>query len=451
MTTPRSGTAISCSWPLVLACICVAWGLSSNLAGSAGIPASEQDTVGTEGRTIKEIRIEGARRTKDFVIHRELRSRVGSRYEERTAKEDVERLDRLRLFSSIQIIPIQTPGGVVLEIRVREIYPYFPAPSIDVNDQTGFSGGIGFKALNLFGRGLFLGTSARFGGSTELEVIAEDPWIAGNHISPRVEYSYRERVDTYYDFGETSSELHAQLGSHVGNSGRIGGRFGFLALESDRPEITLSSSGKDQLRSLALYAGYDSRDLASNPTDGWWAEIEGGPSGGALGGDGNFWLWMIDVRRFQPLGERHTLMMTSLTRFRTGTLGEAIPTYLSYQLGGANTIRGWSLDARRGKSEMINSVEYLYSLMKPRPLSLKGLNLYLGIRLAAFTDFGIAWTDSRDFNSGNWIAGAGVGIRLLVPFIEVIRFDLACGQPGEGIHSHVGIAWKADRQRPRVR
>jgi outer membrane protein assembly factor BamA len=144
-------------------------------------------------------------------------------------------------------------------------------------------------------------------------------------------------------------------------------------------------------------------------------------------------------------------MMTSLTRLRTGELGQTIPSYLSYNLGGANTIRGWNLDARHGKNEMINSVEYLYSLMKPRPLSLKGVNLYLGIRLAAFTDFGIAWADSQDFNSGTWIAGAGVGIRLLIPFLEVIRFDLAYGEPGAGIHSHTGIQWKADRQRPRVR
>jgi len=57
-----------------------------------------------------------------------------------------------------------------------------------------------------------------------------------------------------------------------------------------------------------------------------------------------------------------------------------------------------------------------------------GLNLYGGLQAAAFSDVGLAWSDI--FSAGSAIDGYGVGLRVLFPFVDVIRMDLALGEPG---------------------
>ena len=83
---------------------------------------------------------------------------------------------------------------------------------------------------------------------------------------------------------------------------------------------------------------------------------------GILGGGSDFWTYTIDVRRYEPLAARHTLALFSLASLRTGRVGEDIPVYLQFNLGGTNTVRGWTLGAREGKNQFINTLEYRYEL-----------------------------------------------------------------------------------------
>ena len=89
--------------------------------------------------------------------------------------------------------------------------------------------------------------------------------------------------------------------------------------------------------------------------------------------------------------------------------------------------------------------------MAPRPFSFKGFNFYLGLQLAGFGDFGIAWDRAEQFKLDNFIHGYGFGLRLLVPFMDVIRIDFAFGEKDQGIQRHIGLGWKPERQRQRVR
>jgi len=64
---------------------------------------------------------------------------------------------------------------------------------------------------------------------------------------------------------------------------------------------------------------------------------------------------------------------------------------------------------------------------------------------------GLAWTDHHDFSAGAAIDGYGVGLRCLVPFVDLVRLDLGWGEPGHGARAYFGISLKATRQRQRVR
>ena len=107
------------------------------------------------------------------------------------------------------------------------------------------------------------------------------------------------------------------------------------------------------------------------------------------------------------------------------------------------------MGSRIGKNQAIATVEYLYSIVPIRTFTLFGRNLYGGIQAAGFSDVGLAWTDR--FSASDAIDGYGVGLRLLVPFVDVVRLDLAFGEPGGGARFGVGIKLKADKQRDRGR
>lgn len=422
---------------------------SSNPAGVQDVVSLTDTDQSLYGKAVREIRISQLQYTDRDVITRELASQVGEPYLQENTQKDLERLDRLGIFSAIEIESIGEGGGVVLVIEVEETFPHLPIVSLEVSDENGVSVGPGFKSLNLAGRDISLSASARFGGSTNFEATVENPWFAGDHLSYRIEFFQRDRRNELDDFDETATELDLRLGSYLGENGRVGGRLHFLSLGSDSPGITLSPDNRDNIASLGFFAGYDSRDFWTNPHRGWWNEIEVSKSGDLLGGDGDFWTFNFDVRRFQPLADRHILALFFLTTLQTGEVGEAIPLHQDFHLGGSNSIRGWGLDSTKGKNQFINTIEYRYEWVPPRARKVFGFNFYLGVQLALFGDFGVAWNHRAQKN--RWLDGYGLGIRFLVPFVDMIRVDFAFGEPGEGLGSHIGIQEKAVMQRRRVR
>ena len=416
---------------------------------SIGLQASQtSETLNT--KIIKDIKITGNHYTKEYVIMRELTSKVGQPYTEENAQEDYKNLDNLGIFSDVEIEPIEEDDGIVLSINVTETFPYIPTITIKISDEDGIQYGAGFKTINLGGRAVYFKGLALFGGAKNLQFELRNPWISGTRLGYYAEFYHRNRQNTLFDYEEIADEIYFTLSTPIGSDSRFGGRVFFHGIESDTPGITLSGDDLDNVLTLGLFIGYDSRDLWSNPTSGWWNEVEILKVGGLVG-DSDFWRLTFDIGYFIPIANLHTLAVFSLLTVTSGTIGEDVAVWQQYGLGGTNSIRGWELGSRTGKNQFINTIEYRYNILKPQVVELFGLTLDVGIQLSAFTDFGHAWNDPNDFKWDNFIKGYGIGVRLLVPFVDIARFDVGWGQPGMGIRLHLGSFEKSYRQRKRVR
>lgn len=419
-----------------------------------GLPplAAQNDLGALYGKTLKEIRIEGAHFTHHEIILRELASKVGEPYTRVKAEKDFARLDKLDIFSYIRIQPVLEKDDVILNIEVKEIFPYLPFFSYEVTDENGFAGGPGFQSVNFLGQDRFFFASVRLGGATNINFFYEDPWISGNHLSLRFEFFQRDRFNKLDRFNEIASEGTLRIGSYIGEYGRIGGRFSFISIKSDSAARTLSSSNRDNVPTLGFFVGYDSRDLWSNPHRGWQNEFDISRSGGFLGGDGDFWSFNVDVRKYVPVMKRHTLALFSLTTLRIGDIGTDIPLHQDFHIGGTNSVRGWDISPERsGRNQWIGSAEYRVTIMEPKVLSALGLTADIGLQVALFGDLGIAWNTSDQFDKDNFIGGYGFGLRLLTPFVNMFRFDFGFGEPGESFRIHIGAFEKPVAQRFRVR
>jgi len=396
---------------------------------------------------VQEIRVHGLRNVPESKVLSQLKSRTGESYSEENLAKDRERLDRMALFSKIDITANEEDDAVTLDIEIKETLPYLPHPAFNITDEQGVTIGGGLKSTNFLGRGTNLSTSARFGGATEFEVITSSAWRPFPSNWYDTSYFFRDRNNKLDQFRESSHEFNLQIGRQVTEYLRMGGRFKFLTLSSDVPGITLSTKNRDNIPGVGAVLEYDSRDSWTSPRKGWWNSLDATANG--LGADGDYWTFNVDVRRFQPMRARTGLFVSSLLTMQTGAVGREIPIHQDFHIGGTNSLRGWDIDARNGKNQFLNTIEWRYDLMKPRDFTVKGLNFYIGLQLAIFGDFGSAWSAGSEFTR-NFIAGGGFGLRLIVPYVNLIRFDFGFGQSGRPI-SHIGVLEKAVYQRRRVR
>lgn len=413
-----------------------------------------QGTDNAEGKIIKEIRFEGLKRTKEYIITRQLISKIGEPLHQANLDREFNRLMSLDIFSNVIIEPEESEDGVVLTYRFTENFPVMALPAFRITDENGVSVGGNIKTTNLLGKNIFLSGGMVFGGTKESELWIINPWAFGNHFGYAVEYYRRDRDNLVTNSFEKSNEFYLKLRGNLSEKGRIGGGFESLNIRSIEPGTTLDPDGQDRTARFNFYLGYDNRDKFPNTRTGWWGEVNFSYDSKLFNSYSNFGQVDLDIRRYQPLpfGERHTLVVYSLTTLRTGTVDISVAPWQRFAIGGTNTIRGREFADRIGKNQFINTVEYQFTLMKIRPIKLPlNINWRIGVGLALFGDLGIGWDTASQLQSKNFIGGVGAGIRLMMPVLGMLRFDVGFGQPGKGIFLHISPFEKPVMTRKRVR
>lgn len=416
-------------------------------ATASPVLAQSSDPPPDCGAPVKAIHISPLKFTDTALVLKALVSRIGKPHCGSNIHKDKERLDRLGYFSAAKLEEVPEGDGVVLKVTLVETAPYLPNVGISHTEENGFAAGPGLKAIDLAHTGITLSAGTRFGGWTQFYTNFSNPSIPGGHWTYDVLFAYQDRDDTLNDFTRKSLNGAVLLGKTIGETHTLRGVFQFSSTKSNQDGITLSDTNRDVIPYLGAEWIYDTRDLWSNPHTGWHNTVDVRRAFG----DASFWRVQFDLRRYIPLADRHTLALVSLTDYHTGEMGVDFPTYLQSYIGGTNSVRGWDLGSRSGQNEMLNTVEYRYTLMKRKLWKIWKVGGYIGLELAAFTDFGIAWTDSNQFAANNFITGYGGGLRLLVPWVSEIRLDFAAGQPGGGVSFQFGFGPKAVAQKAAAR
>lgn len=405
-----------------------------------------------QGMKVSRVFWTGNRVTRDRVIARELETRQGRRFDAGVLRDDVVRLENLGIFAKVETLLTIVEDEVEVEFLLVEMPSYIPYLAFRYTEENGWSLGPALSSVNLFGRAMSVSGRALFGGTTTFLLDVTDPWITGNHVSLQGRVAYLTRQDEVRGFEETSWEVMPWVGTYLGEHGRLQAAVGWFQMNSDKDGITLSANNRDDLFRWGLRLGYDRRDSWRVPHRGWQNELELVRTGGVLGGDGDFWTFTADIRRYQPVG-RQTLALGLLTSLQSGEVGIDIPTYMEYTMGGANSIRGYDFKALgqqlHGKSQLIGTAEYQYTLVPVRPLRLIRWSFSVGLQLAAFADVGTAWERREQLTKHRFRAGYGLGLRFIVPNTEMVRLDVGFSEAS--ILFHLGTWSKFTAQRLRLR
>ena len=399
-----------------------------------------------EGLVVREVRITGLRHLDPEFVRRQLETRDGTPFRRAVLAADRRRLDELRVFSEVSIEPELDAGAVIVHVSLTETLRLLPLIAIRVTDENGFSAGPGARGINLLGRGTQAGITLLFGGETGAGLSVDATTIAPGTWSRHVGVSYSDRHNAVYDFDERATSADMRLARNFAYGLRVGAAASILVIDTGTSGASLSADGSDVVPTIGLFVTRDTLDSSTDPRRGTWTEFEVD----RVTGDADSWTFLLDGRGFLPLADRHGVSMSALATWQTGIVGVDLPEYLQFALGGGNTVRGWSLGSRKGRNQIIGTGEYVFVARKVTPFSVAGLHAYAGVQVAAFADVGAAWNDSHE-QAVSAIDGYGIGLRLLVPFVDLIRLDVAWGEPGRGATAYVGISLKAARQRQRVR
>jgi len=399
---------------------------------------------------INRVIITGNFNTRENVIRREILTTPGERFRRSSVVRSMREIFNLGFFEDV--IP-QTgipddSGNIDLIYQIKE-----------KENVASIGGGISFSALdrltgyfelshpNMFGKGQRLYTKFELGGRlTNFQIGFTEPWFFDTRTSASIDLYYTNRYWDYYtkrDIGFASrislpfyldyTRLSYTLRTEQTQIYDISSDYtppssGYSLYDDTIPRWTVSNS-------FALIR--DSRDFIFNPSSGSYIAVRTETAKKFLFANIDYNRLTFEARTYFPVFWKFVLM----GRMKAGivTSADEVPLYKRFYAGGIgeNGVRGYSdrslspeLDGRAigGDVIFINNIE----------LKLKFSQSFAFL---LFYDAGNTFSSYKDINLHNLCRGLGAGVRIEVPMMGVLGFDIGYGFDRErpGFEPHFQI------------
>jgi len=362
---------------------------------------------------IRQIQINGLKKTKESVVLRELAVHPNDIFDQRKIDESQRRLNNMGYFQDVSQISFSPAGadGVILSSSVVEgrtgqfsgLLGY--NPSEGKSGERKFSGILEAAETNLFGTGRQITARFKVGLMDSYEFGYEEPWAFDKPVDLGVHLRGVRQTDALS--GQSLREWAAGLSgaTHIGRS--IDGSLDavYKRFRSSDSKNRLTNGEK---YSLIFAVQRDSRDYSANPSmgrlDHTALEISRG--------DFKIVKAWLDLNQYFKTLKQQVLAL----RFHGARVwGERIPPTEMLYLGGANSLRGYSEDFFRGEGRLFANCEY-------RLLAGRNSQFFL------FLDGGTYYKKREGLSSLKLGYGLGMRLESLNGLVSV-DYGLAKGDP----------------------
>jgi outer membrane protein insertion porin family len=396
---------------------------------------------------VADLKIVGNTRTKENVIRREATVRPGDSFRRSSLIRTQRDIFGLGYFQDVTVDyePTGDSADINLTLKVQEKQTGTASAGAGFSSQAGLTGFIELGHNNLFGNGQSIALRLERGGKrSNAEVSFTEPWFRDTPLTVGFDLFDTRRELDFYDREDVGGGV--RLGRPLPwpdyTRGVISYDLRDVTLNDIRPQSPGEPSNLAALRetdwprrvsSVTVTFTRNSTDNPFYPTRGsrlqWTNEI----AGGVLGGVEQFMKETVDLKNYSRLAGPFTLLL----RGKAGFLGgPTVPDYERFRLGGttydylrgypdyyvvprANITRspttGEVLDRYPGgRTALILTSELQFPIADP----LHGL---------LFFEAGNTWNSTRDLDLGDLRKSLGLGIRLEVPALGRVGFDLGYG------------------------
>ncbi len=380
---------------------------------------------------LSHILIVGNDQTDKDIIERELLVQPGDLLTDSLLHKSKNRLENLLLFNRVEMFALDNGDSVSLLISVTERLFFFPYPVFQVDDRdwNKLTYGLGLAFDNFRGRNEKLYFSAVFGHRPGYMLSYYNPWIGrkwhltgGFFIQKYIVTNRTLPVD----------ETHLYFALTMGKYWTRNWSTRFILSHDDihlkgANALTLVQAPLRQTNTgLSAISTYDSRDLHAYPGRGLYAKISFRKQG--LNSDIlDYSKLLLDLRAYIPLGK-----WIAASRFFTEQSYGKLPVFDRTYLGFEERIRGHFSEIREGNHTLIGGLGLRIPLLPIHYYNTFGSllasgtrNLKFGINMGLFAESGIIWNAKKEFKQDRFISGFGFGLHFLLPYIEVLRVDMA--------------------------
>ncbi|MEA1986429.1 MAG: outer membrane protein assembly factor BamA [Candidatus Marinimicrobia bacterium] len=404
----------------------------------------------TENKIVKirNVKIIGNDRTRDFVIRRELKVFPGDIFNRERLIRSNREIFMLNYFGDVQpeIVPVDDEH-VDLEVSVEEKSSDRVNASIGYSEMNGFIGTVGVQINNLGGRGQRLSTQySRSYSYQNLSVSFTEPWFMGrpNLVGGSFYYSERNKTDRFYQpYNSQIVGVSLQFGRRFrwpdsyfrGNwSANVSQKVYTDIDEGSVYENYLNEGEKTQERSITQVISRNSRSHPEYPQEGSSISLQTKLSGGILGGNENFLKNKFKVEWWTPIVKNlvfyQNMEVGLLSEFESMKSESIVPYQEYFQMGGSSmvqyvtSLRGYA-DQSIGppsSSHAVGNAMFKYS-MEMRFLVSPNPTMYV----LGFAETGRVWNDFNDIKLNEMVKSVGVGARVYMPMVGMLGFDVGYG------------------------
>lgn len=371
---------------------------------------------------VEKITISGNDVTKDYVILRELNTRIGQPLNTDVLRKDLQKVFNLGYFKNVSpdIAQGDIAGEIVLLIKVEE------QKSSSFNVGGGYGqreGWFGFADLNLdnlFGSGQAILLRGQFGQNlSNYQFRYYQPWLLANHTSFTFRRWYTVGKDIFVSQqNEKRNGWDIALGKPLTDELK-----GTVTFKDE--SVTPETDPYYLVRSLEFGLSYDTRDVWMNPTTGSLYTASYEVAGGLMACTVDYRKYGLDLNQFFRIADKQVLAVHGGGNLAQGDIRQEE----KYWLGSANTVRGYDT-AVTGTKRLLFNIEYRYSFS----------DIFQAV---LFFDAGQIWDHSPAAVDVRR-SGKGFGFRLNTP-LGPIRLDYGIGDYknfSEGVfHFSIGQAF----------
>jgi outer membrane protein insertion porin family len=406
---------------------------------------------------IANLAITGNTRTKENVIRREASVFPGDTFRRSTLMRTQRDIFGLGFFQDVNVDyePTGDSSDINLTLKVQEKQTGTASAGAGYSSQSGLTGFIELGHNNLFGNGQSVNIRLERGSKrNDLELSYTEPWFRDTPVS------------IGGDIFNTSRDLDFYTRKDVGGSIRVGRPLRWPdytrgIVSYDLRDVTLSNFSLPQagepanlaslrttkwprrVSSVTLTFNRNSTDNPFYPTRGSKILLTNEVAGGALGGVESFYKETFENKSYTKLGGPFVLML----RGKTGFLGGGqVPDYERFRLGGTTVdyLRGYPdyyvvPRANITRDSLTGAVLDRYPGGKTMLVLTSELQFPIADPLHAlvFFEAGNTWNSTRDLDLGDLRKSIGLGVRLEVPALGRVGFDL-----GYGLDREDGSRWE---------
>lgn len=406
---------------------------------------------------IEKFEIEGNKKTKDYVIQRNVLTQTGTVYNEEYMKKDLSKIFATNIFEEVDRKVEQdpdNPGKYVVTIKVKEGSSNSISIGGGLDNALGVFGSLSYNEKNLFGRGQKLSISGMAGSG----LLLSDASIK-NRMNYQAEISFYEphfmdetnTLASKIYFRELGSyqiplAIERRLGWDAMLEHKVRGYDNLstnLALgyeyvhfeEGDYNKIHALYQANNidfSRRSEQLEGGhffniapgikYSTLDNEEMPRDGIIARGNFTESLGLSDMHKTSGRLMGAVTKYIPLFEKSTLSIGAKGGIKVH--GKNMPEFMAFRLGGPYTVRGFRMNGvGTGNSFLMASAE----LQTPIPFMDKlKYDVFKNLRFAFFVDAGKVFDptiSSTLYDRPLKAISTGVGLRVHIPGMGAISVD----------------------------